>query len=533
VGVLVSSLAACTGLWNSHERDDPDGPPGAECREGLALAGESQRLDPIELQATVDDLFGFHVALSPGYPAPSVSAGYLTYPEANRIDQADIGTIADTADAAALSAIERLGDLLPCDPAAIDEACATSFIDDFAGRAYRGTYDAGDAARLIALYHTLRGGDPALDEELAIAGVISAVLQSPGVLYMIERGEEVEPGLRELTGREIATRLAYVFWDAPPDETLLDAAGSLREPSRRRAQAERLLEDPRARGAVVRFFRSWMRVEGKDFSDRTSPEIARALEEELRRYVEDVVFERGEGGLNALFTGDRTWVNRSLAEHYDLSPAPADDETWTLVSLPPHLAGGIFTRGAVAAAHSADGVTSVVKRGHFIREDVLCQELGNPPADAISRNPVLPSEATVRERMEARSSVSECGGCHTQMDPIGIGMEDIDEVGRFRTSYEESGYEVDSAGVLSHFGRTSRTVSFDGTAALAALLAEDESVAHCVSEQWFRFAMGREDGSACNAASMLERFRESGYDLREMLLALVESDGFVQRVEEP
>jgi hypothetical protein len=56
-----------------------------------------------------------------------------------------------------------------------------------------------------------------------------------------------------------------------------------------------------------------------------------------------------------------------------------------------------------------------------------------------------------------------------------------------------------------------------------------------VSTQWFRYALGRieTDLDSCTMDSVLQRFQKSDLSLPELLLALVESDGFrIRRAEE-
>ncbi len=538
--IATVALCGCQGLISdpgaSPRAGDPGRPPAARqspeaCAgsHGGPLTGESQRLDPTELGNAVEALLGFRPTFTPGFPeAQRGPVGYTTYPALNRITKRDVGLIADTADAIALQAIDHFDALLPCDPGAIDPTCADAFIDELAPFAFRGAEDASDLDDLKALYRTLRSGSPALDPPVAIAGVISAMLQSPGFLYLVERGEPGgDASTRTLTGREIANRIAFTFTDAPPDEPLLDAAdaGLLASADERRAQAERLLDTPRARAAIVRFFREWFGVGLRAPGDTVPSDVAAAFDEEFRRSVEDAVF--GGGTLDRLLTGDSTFVNRTLAMHYGLDVAPASDTDWVRAPLPDGLHAGLLASGAVANAHGSQTATSPTRRGRFVRERLLCQDIGEPPPGAMAQNPVLADDATVRERIEARMAVPACGFCHEKMDPIGIGLEDIDYVGRFRASYDD-GSAVDSAGEVRAIDASGASPTFDGAESLGQLLGDSDAFRTCAVQQWFRFAMGRLEGD-CQTAEAQALVRDSGYDLRELLLSLVASDSFVER----
>jgi len=53
-------------------------------------------------------------------------------------------------------------------------------------------------------------------------------------------------------------------------------------------------------------------------------------------------------------------------------------------------------------------------------------------------------------------------------------------------------------------------------------------VRKCIARQWFRYGLGRveTDADACSLAGIDDAFAASGYNLRELVLALVTSDAF-------
>ena len=223
-------------------------------------------------------------------------------------------------------------------------------------------------------------------------------------------------------------------------------------------------------------------------------------------------------------------MNSELAQFYGLS----DVSGWTEVPVPAERSGGLLTSALVATAHSSLGGTSVIQRGHFVREDLLCYSLGSPPPGATDLNPVLPADATVRDQINARGEVDGCSNCHLQMDPIGIGMEDLDDLGRVRSHYALSGYPVDSEGVAARLltdigSNNTEDFAFSGTAELGATLAQSPALTMCAREQWHTFAMGSSELSQCHAASL-------GWDAindspRSLFLDLVESDKFMLRYD--
>src|SRR5262249_30822751 len=97
--------------------------------------------------------------------------------------------------------------------------------------------------------------DAAPNPEMAVRRVVLLVLKSPRFLY------------REVGGGpdayDVASRLAFALWDAPPDQELLAAAAAGRLATREQVagQAERLLDDPRARAKLREFFWQWLKVD--------------------------------------------------------------------------------------------------------------------------------------------------------------------------------------------------------------------------------------------------------------------------------
>jgi hypothetical protein len=124
--------------------------------------------------------------------------------------------------------------------------------------------------------------------------------------------------------------------------------------------------------------------------------------------------------------------------------------------------------------------------------------------------------------------IASCDGCHMLMDNVGLGMEDIDAVGRARPQYA-SGAAVDAHGRIVALPGNG---DFVGTAGLAAKLAGHPAFSDCVTRQWYRYATGhRETGAeaSCHVAAMGKRFADSGFNLRELLLSVAGNDAFLYR----
>ncbi len=400
---------------------------------------------------------------------------------------------------------------LPCDPASGDQTCAESFIDSFGGRAFRRPLLPAERQIFVDLFVAL---EPSQGFDVAMAAIVQAMLQSPQFLYKLELGVEGATGdAVPLTPHELAARLSYFLWASTPDDELLAAAadGTLSDPDVLSAQVDRLLADSRAHDAVSRFVEQWMHITHLDerskdalaFPDWT-PGLAADLREETRRFAASAVFEE-PGTLDALLTSNQTWVNGAVAAHYGL-PSPADPDSWERATLPANQRAGILTHASFLSSAAHNNQTSPVHRGLFVYEQLFCGVQPQPPDDLDITLPPLDDTISTRERFARHTQDPICSGCHSVMDPVGIGFEHYDPVGRWRTD-EGSGVPVDASGLMTY---SSQQGSFYGAIDLSGKVAAAPEVKNCFATQWFRAAWGREPGDAdvCTIDSMQTAFED-------------------------
>jgi hypothetical protein len=527
-GIIIAPLGG-ENPGGSSPGISPDVPVTLESCGDAPIPGPSAaiRLTEAQFRNSVAALFPFPVDAGSRYPADAYNKqDFSTSLAANEVLFDDVQGFAETAEAIALQAVGHMGQILPCNPASNEAACARQFIDAFAPRAYRRPLEPGERDALVSLYDGTRVGANPLTFNLGVAAVIAAVLQSPGFLYKMETGTPVG-GLRRLTGYELASHLSYLYWDGPPDDLLMNeaSAGVLADGPALEQEAARLLQDPRARTALWHFFSEWLGFGDQIFDSRVDGQLAGDFAEEARRFVTTVVFEQ-PGLFSALLDNDSTFLDGRLARHYGVPFTGGDDE-WQLVQMPPELRGGVLAKAQIATTQSAVGATSVVQRGKWIVERMLCKDLAAPPPGAQSLNPTLPDSATPRDRVEARAKIAGCAACHSQMDYTGLGMEDLDAVGRPRTEYD-NGRDVDPSGILR---APEGDQMFRGTAELAQLLAHNPTASSCLVRQWYRYATGRRETGAeqCNVLRLAKRFSDGGFNLRDLLLSVSGNDGFALR----
>src|SRR5260370_21611304 len=199
--------------------------------------------------------------------------------------------------------------------------------------------------------------------------------------------------------------------------------------------------------------------------------------------------------------------------------------TYSKIMLDPTQRAGFLTQGTFLASHADPDQTSPVRRGKFVREQLLCQPVAPPPNDVVIMPPKVDPTVSTRNRFTQHETEPRCKACHSVMDPIGFGFEHYDPIGQWRTIDGPSA--VDSTGTLAG---TDVNAPFDGAVSLMTKLSTSTEVADSVATQWLRFATGRTetDADACTLQSIQEQFA-AGHDMRTLPLAIATSDAFRYR----
>lgn len=457
--------------------------------------------------------------------------GYLNQADAGHLQGRLARQFATAAAEIAARAVNDLGRLLPCQPAlALDRRCVESFVERFAGKAWRRPLVAEEQRRLLRVYDRTRAALGAVE---GVRAVIETVLRSSAFLFRFETGAAPSAtGEVALTDHELAAALSYTLWNRPPDGELaaLATAGALHDPSVLRQQAARLVRDARAADGLHAFVSQWLgfshverlRNDARAFP-RFTPATAAAMAEESRRFVADVLANHG-GSLRVLLGASHTFLSPALGWIYGVD-VDGDETAFRRIELDPRRRAGLLTQASFLAAHADHAQTSPTDRGVYLVERLLCYSPPPPPPNAPTSLPPPNAELrTTRDRLEEHRLDMGCSSCHEAFDPLGLALENYDAVGRYRS--EENGRTIDASGEVRLLGAGQR--GFGDAVSLVRMLAESPEVHRCVTQQLFHYVYGRTpaagDGAVLGWA--LTRFRASDLDLRALLLALVTDPAF-------
>ena len=143
-----------------------------------------------------------------------------------------------------------------CRPTLPEEAlpCARRIIDRVVTRAYRRPATESDIEGLLGFYE-MGAADGGFEKGIRTA--LQAILASPHFVFRLERppADTGPDGIYRIADADLASRLSFFLWGAPPDDELLRLAraGTLSDPAELERQARRLLADPRAEALATRF----------------------------------------------------------------------------------------------------------------------------------------------------------------------------------------------------------------------------------------------------------------------------------------
>ena len=558
-GLAVLPWAACVGSISQDAssgtdpttgKGGPGGmhPPGTQppgqipsspgqntaCQEAPPPVQAARRLTRDQYLATVRDLLGDTRDLGDRLPADDKGEAVFAPPDTLTVTPAWADKLLSTGEDLAHQAMTNLPALLPCNPAGNEEACAIQFVKAFGKNAFRRPLTAEEVTGMTAVY---KAGSADGGFNGGIELVISTFLQSPSFVYRVELGQKAGSlaGAVKLTPYEVAARLSYFIWGTMPDRALFEAADSGKLATREgiAAQVERLMKDPRARTTLVGFNQ---RLFGTDIIDEASKDpmaypqfddnLRASMKEEFRAFVEDALFE-GDGRLETLLTSRTTFVDAALAPLYGVA-LPAGTGL-RKVQLDGTQRAGLLTSVGLLTAHTLSDTSAPIIRGKFIRERLLCAELAEPPPGLEVMAPTPRPGSTTKELLQQHSVDPSCGACHHLMDPIGFGYGNFDGIGRWRTM--EGGKAIDSSGSLQ---ATDVDGDFRGPVQLAEKLAGSQQVRDCVMNTMLDYVQGPGvDADACLTTRLRKSFDSSQHDLRALILAIAQSDGFQYRRQLP
>ena len=406
---------------------------------------------------------------------------------------------------------------------------------------FRGPLEDHDFGVYLGIVETVENAGGGYNE--AAKFILEAMLQSPRFIYQIEsqRGD----GTRYPVGDyELASRLSYILWGAPPDKALIDAVerGEFYDRSGVKEQVNRMLDDPRVVDRSVEFLEQWldldrlesMRPNAEKFPN-WDPALATDMRNETIEFFKEVVWKQ-KRPLVEILNAQVTFTTPRLAKHYGLKSNKSFEKnssaagTLRRYDLATNAArGGLLTQGSVLTIGGDEA--SMVTRGLFVLKDLLRGSINNPPA-GVDTSPVSSKPGlTQRNVSQQRIANSNCGSCHVKFEPLAFGLERFDGLGGYSEKDEHGNGLRDDGEVLIPGQR--KAIAYASSAELMDILAQSDRVKESLTWKVTQFAIGRPLRSSDvpivkqihqNAESLGKETGSPGATYRSLISAIVLSD---------
>jgi hypothetical protein len=289
--------------------------------------------------------------------------------------------------------------------------------------------------------------------------------------------------------------------------------------------ANAMLSDPRTQSFYDAFFKQWVgfdkiRAPTQPPTD-WAPSLLPAMVQETTLFLNDFAWQPGVSFLSAL-TANYSYASPELGSYYGIASAGPGA---TRIDFPAGHArenSGLLSHGAVLGAKSDGDLISI--RGNWLRSTFLCETLEVPPglAEALGEQLVGLTRVQI---VEKRNTEVACAGCHSQIDPIGVGLSEFDASGRFDPTFDKNQFGIQPA------LPDADAPGFSSVAQLSAQLAALPQVSACMAGRTFLYTHGREaiGQDSCAIESSAGAFIAEGHSFRSLLRATVEAPAFRTR----
>jgi len=244
--------------------------------------------------------------------------------------------------------------------------------------------------------------------------------------------------------------------------------------------------------------------------------------------------------LRNLIDSDFMLVNNFMTEHYGLPRV--EGEEFKVISVPKNSRrGGILTHAGIMLQTGTGERTSIVERGAFVLRKLLNDPPGPPPplVDELPESGKAAESLSAAQLVALHRKAPQCASCHTKIDSIGIGLEELDAVGLFRTKDIRVRKNLTKRQRRNRKNRTfelplstkgqAAGKRFTGVVGLKKiLLAKDTKLAEAYIQALLSMANGRKSGVADEAIvqDIITKAKKSDLPALTILIALLKSDAF-------
>ena len=411
---------------------------------------------------------------------------------------------------------------------------ARRILSSFVPRAFRREITAAEIERYLKLVSDRLDSGRNFESSLRVG--LEAVLCSPNFLYLREKSS---PQSESISPSELASRIAYFLWSAPPDQSLLEAVknGDIA------AEVENMLADPKSDQFIKNFTGQWLALRDIDettpdsklypnFNELLQVSMTKESEAFFRKLIEEDL------DISKLIDSDFIMANEQLAKLYNIEGVSGLEIR--KITLPADsFRGGVLTQAAVLKVTANGTNTSPVVRGVWVLENILGDHVPPPPANIGGIEPDIREATTVREQLDAHRNSESCRSCHQLIDPPGFALESFDPIGAYRENYLQ--FKVNPEHADKGWGSVVKAKEVDASGELKTgepfqniqefknlLLRDPNPFARTLTQRLLTYGLGRELGFSDRPAieSIVKKTAESGNGLKTLIREIILSKPF-------
>ncbi|HXU05878.1 MAG TPA: DUF1592 domain-containing protein [Polyangia bacterium] len=419
--------------------------------------------------------------------------------------------------------------LAPCTgtTTAAMRTCAMTYVQTAGAKAFRRPLETAEVTNLMTVYDAGAGTGTTPDYATGISLIVQALITSPSFIYKTELGPTtltadasgVYPDTT-MNPYEIASQLSFLFLGSLPDAALTAAAadGSLATTQGLSTQFDRLLTLPAVKTNLTNIIIDWFNVRqmfdkrSKDTAlltalataDQDQTALTTDLYTSTQQFVNDVLWT-SSGTMNDLVMSQKVFLNKRLATLYSgvtfSGGAPTSNTTFAAGTWPTAQGrSGILTQPSFLWSASDPAKTSIVKRGKFIHDDIVCQDVLPPPIDLTTPqalnviNCKSPDGTTTLSacdsevlQSDARMMYVPCKTCHAQMDLYSRVLQNFGPIGNYRT-VDEANRAIDPS--VTYTNPPLAPNSASGAQGFGQLLASSGVIKDCSVQKITSYAVG-------------------------------------------
>ncbi len=527
LSALVVLSQGCQSNFSPQQSDSFEtATTGGSAQKTCAGVGRTtlHRLNNLEYSNSINALFGSQLSVATNFDEDQIGETFNNTADALSLSHKQLVKYF----AAAKSTVDQIvqtqrSSIFTCSEQT--DTCASTIISKLATAAYRRDLNSDELNELMTVYRS--GKVDGFDKGVQLA--VQAILVAPQFLYRnIDLSEPTNRNFQKsLSASELASRLAYFLWSAPPDAILMSKVqdGSILQTTVLLQQVDRMLLDARSKALITSFATQLFQLNriGENTPNATAfpqfnESIRQGLLKESQSFLQYIF--ANNLSLSEIVTANYTFLDENLANYYGI-PGVTGTE-FRKVIYPNSERQGLITHGSVLLLTSHSDQPSIIYRGKWVLQSLLC-DTPPPPPDNIMQPPA----SSELDRSLGRLQNPACVFCHSRMDPIGTGLQNFNAIGLWRTK-DELQRPIDGTGTLSPGGQV-----FHNVGELNQTISEDPRLKICFAKKMLSYALGRDliATEKCQAESVAQLASTTGrrFTLSDLIKAVVTSPSFLNQ----